>query len=100
MTTADVAGSRHKKVESDVIFSNFSNLSRMNSSGRSRQHGAEKSGSTVVILFHFIGLDYHFVTFQVLQQKKGILRQLYDVANLKACKVLVKSNGMEQDHDR
>ena len=26
--------------------------------GRSRRHGAEKSGSTVLFLFHFIGVDY------------------------------------------
>ena len=25
--------------------------------GRSRRHGAEKSGSTVLFLFHFVGVD-------------------------------------------
>ena len=29
------------------------------------RHGDEKSGSTVLFLLHFIGLDYQLVTFQI-----------------------------------
>ena len=34
-------------------------------SSGSRQHGDEKSGSTVLFLSHFVGVDYQLVTFQV-----------------------------------
>ena len=34
-------------------------------SSRYTYHGDEKSGSTLLFIFHFIGVDYELVTFQI-----------------------------------